>query len=251
MYERVLLIDDDPDLLDMLKLGLESGGFTALTARNGREGICQAYQHHPDVIVMDLMMDEMDGWTACRRLRDVCDTPIMILSARTAKEDVVKGLSIGADDYMTKPCSLNELRARVQALIRRSVKKKSVGEKQVYDDGVLQIDLGSGTVKRRGEIVRLSPTETRLLLCLAAQRGQVVPRKELLAQVWGDGYVDAQSHLSVYVRYLRTKIEPDPANPHYICTCWNMGYYFGGQDARRPLGGDRGPDERRIGRRGT
>ncbi len=112
VFEQVLLIDDDPDLLDVLKLSLEGGGLTTITAHNGREGIRQAYRHRPDVIVMDVMMDEMDGWTACQRLREVCDTPIMILSARTAKEDVVKGLSTGADDYMTKPCSLIELRAR-------------------------------------------------------------------------------------------------------------------------------------------
>jgi DNA-binding response OmpR family regulator len=231
VYERVLLIDDDPDLLDMLKLGLETSGFTALTARTGQEGICQAYKHHPDVIVMDLMMDEMDGWTACRRLRDVCDTPIMILSARTAREDVIKGLSMGADDYMTKPCSLHELRARVHALVRRSVKKQDHEGQRMYDDGVLQIDFRSGIVRREGEIVRLSPTETRLLLCLAGERGRIVPREELLAKVWGEGYDEAQTYISVYIRYLRKKIEPDPASPQYVCTRWKMGYYFAGQDA--------------------
>lgn len=231
MCKRVLLIDDDPDLLDMLKLGLEVGGFTALTARNGREGIKQAYKSHPDVIVMDLMMDEMDGWTACRRLRDVCDTPIMILSGRTTREDVVAGLSMGADDYVTKPCSIEELQARVHALVRRSERHGDAAQVRVYDDGDLQIDFDNETVRWQGEIVRLSPTETRLLLCLAAERGRVVPREELLVKVWGEGYANALSHLSVYIRYLRKKIEPDPAHPQYVCTRWKMGYYFEGRDA--------------------
>jgi DNA-binding response OmpR family regulator len=232
MYERVLVIDDDPDLLDMLKLGLESSGFTALTARNGREGICKAYKHHPDAIVMDLMMDEMDGWTACRRLRDVCDTPIMILSARTAREDVVEGLSLGADDYMTKPCSLDELWARLHALIRRGTPRRDARDEQIYDDGTLWIDFRSGTVKREGTIVRLSPTETRLLLCLAAERGRIVPRKELLVKVWGVEYADAVEHLSVYIRYLRQKIERDPSHPQYVQTRYKMGYYFAGREGR-------------------
>jgi DNA-binding response OmpR family regulator len=229
VYERVLVIDDDPELLNMLKLGLETDGFTALTAHNGREGICKAYKYHPHVIVMDLMMDEMDGWTACRRLRDVCDTPIMILSARTAKMDIVRGLSMGADDYMTKPCSLNELGARVRALVRRSAKQAREAKAQTYDDGFLQIDFRGGTVRRQGEIVRLSPIETRLLLCMAAERGRIMPRKELLVKVWGEGYADASKHLSVYICYLRTKIERDPAHPQYICTRWKMGYIFAGE----------------------
>jgi DNA-binding response OmpR family regulator len=204
---------------------------TALTARNGREGIGQAYKHHPDAIVIDLMMDEMDGWTACRRLRDVCDTPIMILSGRTAREDVVKGLSMGADDYMTKPCSLNEFRARVRALIRRGARQDTGEEGQVYDDGTLRIDFQSGMVRRRGEIVPLTPTETRLLLCLAAERGRMVPRAQVLNRVWGTGRATSRDHLSVYIRYLRKKIEPDPDNPRYVCTRWRMGYYFAGQGA--------------------
>jgi DNA-binding response OmpR family regulator len=229
VYERVLLIDDDPELLDMLKLGLESGGLTAITACNGREGIQQAYEHHPDVIVLDLMMDEMDGWTACQRLRDVCDTPIMILSGRTGREDIVRGLSLGADDYLTKPCSLNELRARVHALIRRSDRGRGRDADLIYDDGTLQIDFRTETVRLRGEIVRLSPTETHLLLCLAGKRGQIVPREELLSKVWGAGYANALGYLSVYIRYLRQKIERDPADPQYIRTRWKMGYYFAGQ----------------------
>jgi DNA-binding response OmpR family regulator len=144
---------------------------------------------------------------------------------------VVEGLSMGADDYMTKPCSLDELRARLRALIRRGDREGDEEGEQVYDDGTLRIDFRSGTVRRQGEIVRLSPIETRLLLCLAAERGRIVPRDELLAKVWGAGYASALSYLSVYIRYLRKKIERDPGNPQYVRTRWKMGYYFSGQGA--------------------
>jgi two-component system KDP operon response regulator KdpE len=143
---------------------------------------------------------------------------------------VVEGLSLGADDYMTKPCSLDELRARLHALIRRGIPRRDARDKQIYDDGTLWIDFRSGTVKREGTIVRLSPTETRLLLCLAAERGRIVPRKELLVKVWGVAYADAVEHLSVYIRYLRKKIERDPSRPQYVRTRYKMGYYFAGQE---------------------
>jgi DNA-binding response OmpR family regulator len=197
VHKRVLLIDDDPDLLDMLKLGLESGNLIAITAHDGREGIQQAYKHHPNVIILDLAMGGMDGFTACQRLRDVCDTPIMILSGRTDRRDIVKGLSLGADGYVTKPCSLNELRARVHALLRRSEREHGRDADLIYDDGTLQIDFRTEMVRPRGETVRLSPIETRLLLCLAGKRGQIVLREELLARVWGAEYGAAASPLSV------------------------------------------------------
>ena len=231
MYERVLLIDDDPDLLDMLKLGLESGGFTALTACNGQEGICQAYKYHPDVIVMDLMMDEMDGWTACQRLRQVTDTPIIMLTARTDEEDIVKGLSLGADDYLTKPCSFAELKARILALLRRSGTQLPAREVGIYDDGHLSIDVRRGVVMRDGHEISLSPTEARLLMYLVSQRGRIVPHSELLVKVWGSEYAKEMSYLAVYIRYLRQKIEDNPSHPVYIRMRWKVGYYFGGKES--------------------
>ena len=232
MDAKVLLIDDDPGLLTLLKLGLERDGFVVYTASSGREGIRAAYERHPDVIVLDVMMDGMDGWTTCQRLRQVCDTPIVMLTALASGNDVVKGLSLGADDYVTKPCDFGELRARIRALLRRSGDREVRVNPRVYDDGVLHVDLWSGTVKREGELVDLTPTESRLLMYLASQRGRIVSRRELLVNVWGPEYAKELGYLSVYIRYLRRKIEQDPANPRYICTRWKVGYYFAHQDAQ-------------------
>jgi DNA-binding response OmpR family regulator len=232
MGGKVLLIDDDPGLLTLLRLGMERDGFVVYTAANGREGIRKAYECHPDVIVLDVMMDEMDGWSTCQRLRQVCDTPILMLTALASGADVVKGLSLGADDYVTKPCDFGELRARIHALLRRSGNTEARTDLRIYDDGVLQVDLWNGTVRREGKVIELTPTESRLLLYLAGQRGRIVPRKELLTHVWGPEYAKELGYLSVYIRYLRTKIEPDPANPRYICTRWKVGYYFAHSDAQ-------------------
>jgi DNA-binding response OmpR family regulator len=233
MDATVLLIDDDPGLQTLLKLGLERDGFVVHVASGGKEGVRKAYENHPDVILLDVMMDGMDGWTTCKRLRQVCDTPILMLTALTSGSDIVKGLSLGADDYLTKPCDFSELRARIRALLRRSAGDAEGAEsRRVYDDGVLLVDPWSGLVKLEGQVVDLSPTESRLLMYLASQRGRIVPRKELLVNVWGPEYAKELGYLSVYIRYLRRKIERDPSNPRYICTRWKVGYYFAHQDAQ-------------------
>jgi len=232
MNEKVLLIDDDSGLLTLLQLGLERDGFSVITARSGQEGVRKAYEHHPDVIILDVMMAEMDGWTTCQRLRHICDTPIIMLTAKSAGEDVIKGLSLGADDYLTKPCSFDELKARIHTVLRRSGASLQGDRETVFDDGVLHVDLRDGTVIKRGEVIELTPTESRLLMYLASQRGRIVPHRELLVNVWGPEYVDEVGYLSVYVRYLRQKIEDDPANPHYICTRWKVGYYFVGDETK-------------------
>jgi two-component system KDP operon response regulator KdpE len=226
MNEKILLIDDEPGLLTLLQLGLERDGFEVVTAQNGKEGVRKAYEHRPDVIVLDIMMAEMDGWTTCQRLRHVCDTPIIMLTARSAGEDIIKGLSLGADDYLTKPCSFDELKARIHTVLRRSGASPHSEKQAVFDDGKLHIDLRDGTVTRQGEVVELTPTESRLLMYLASQRGRIVPHRELLVNVWGPEYAKEVGYLSVYIRYLRQKIEDDPANPQYICTRWKVGYYF-------------------------
>jgi two-component system KDP operon response regulator KdpE len=231
MNEKVLLIDDDAGLLTLLQLGLEREGFTVVTAKNGKEGIRQAYETRPDVVVLDIMMAEMDGWTTCQRLRHVCDTPIIMLTAKTGGDDIIKGLSLGADDYLTKPCSFDELKARIRAVLRRSGEPAREDVQSVYDDGTLHVDLRDGIVRRNDQIVELTPTESRLLMYLASQRGRIVPHKELLINVWGPEYAKEMGYLSVYIRYLRQKIEEDPAHPRYICTRWKVGYYFAGDGA--------------------
>ena len=229
MNEKILVIDDNTQLLTLLRLSLERDGFVVVTAESGEEGLRKAYDNHPDVIILDVMMAEMDGWMTCQRLRNVCDTPIIMLTAKSGGQDVIKGLSLGADDYLTKPCSLDELKARIQTVLRRS-KGTSDSRRTVYDDGSIRIDPADGTVIRGGEPVDLTPTESRLLMYLVSQKGRIVPHRELLVNVWGPEYAAEVGYLSVYIRYLRQKLEEDPANPHYIRTRWKVGYYFVGDD---------------------
>lgn len=228
MGGKILVVDDDTGLLTLLRLGLEREGFTVYTAESGREGLRTAYEVHPDLIILDVMMPEMDGWMTCQRLRYVSDTPVIMLTAKSNRADILKGLSLGADDYLTKPCNFDELKARIQTVLRRAGKRAGAPWREAYDDGNLRIDLTDGTVTRRGETIHLAPTESRLLMYLVCQKGRIVPQKELLISVWGPEYEEEVGYLSVYVRYLRRKIEDDPANPKYIRTRWGIGYYFGG-----------------------
>lgn len=226
MDPKVLVIDDDVGLLTMLRLGLELEGFDVTTAQGGKEGLRRAYQMHPDVVVLDVVMSEMDGWTTCQRLREVSDVPVIMLSGKTDKADIIKGLSMGADDYLTKPCSLSELKARINSRLRRSNKSDATEKKAVFDDGYLHVDLRKEVVLKGGKPVELSPIEYRLLAHLVQERGRVVPRTDLLTSVWGPEYVEEVTYLSVYIRYLRRKIEDDPSNPRYIHTRWKLGYFF-------------------------
>lgn len=234
MNKKVLIVDDDTGLLTLLQLGLEREGFKVVTADNGKDGLRRAYKNRPDVIILDVAMPEMDGWQVCQRLRHMCDTPIIMLTASSNQKDVLKGFSLGVDDYLTKPCSFDELKARISTVLRRASASSHDTWREVYDDDVLHIDLRDGTVTRRGEAINLTPTESRLLLCLVGRKGQIVPHEELLISVWGPEYAEEVGYLSVYIRYLRRKIEDDPSDPRYIHTRWGVGYYFAGNGTLEP-----------------
>jgi two-component system response regulator VicR len=225
MNPSILVIDDDPTQLALLRLELERTNFDVVTAKSGHEGLRKAYQVHPELIILDILMPEMDGLAVLRRLRQVCGAPILILSALSSKADIIRGLSLGADDYITKPYNLGELRARIHSRLRRS-QSSDTGVREAYDDGHLCIDLQCETVLREGKSVELTPTESQLLMELVRQKGKIVSRKALLASVWGIGYADATNCLSVYIRYLRRKLEDDPSQPRYIHTRRSLGYYF-------------------------
>jgi two-component system KDP operon response regulator KdpE len=231
MSQKVLVIDDDFALVSLLRIGLEREGFTVVTADGGHEGLRRAYETHPDVIVLDIMMPDIDGWTTCERLRSMCNTPIIMLTAKDSQEDVLRGLSLGADDYLTKPYSFAELKARILSLLRRSSAQAMDNWRVIYDDGDLYINVLDGTVLREGEPIDLTPTESRILMYLVGHRGQVVPYEKLLVAVWGAGSAKEVRYLNVYIRYLRCKLEDDPSDPHYIRTHWGMGYYFVGENA--------------------
>jgi len=230
MSHRVLIIDDDPGLLTLVRLGLERGGYEVVTARCGEEGLHKAYATHPDVVVLDIMMPGIDGWMVCQRLSQICDSPVIILTARSDALDVVRGLSIGATDYMTKPFKLDELKARLLKALDQASQNTRRNAEMVYDDGLLCIDPVNDIVMRDAQPVDLTPTESRLLNCLVCNRGRIVPHEELLTHVWGPQYTDESKYLSVYIRYLREKIEHDPSNPRYILTKHRVGYYFKGKD---------------------
>jgi len=172
------------------------------------------------------MMAEMDGYTTCQRLRHVCDTPIIMLTAKSSGKDVIKGLSLGADDYISKPCSFDELKARIYTILRRNKQHPVDVQHDGFDDGTLEIDLRTRAVSLRGQEVDLTPTESRLLMYLVSRKGRIIPHRELLVNVWGPEYADEVKYLSVYIRYLRQKIEDDPSSPHYIRTRWKVGYHF-------------------------
>lgn len=226
--KKILIVDDDAALVKVLRLSLEREGFDVITALGGAEALRKAYESRPDLVILDIMMPHMDGWTTCQRLREIADMPIIMLTAKGGEADVVHGLDLGADDYITKPCSSEELKARIRALLRRTQSAEQRSWQLTFDDGWLRIDLSRQQVAVDGKAVDLTPTEFRLLSCLVQRNGQVVPHQELLTEVWGPEYSDQVSYLSVYIRYLRQKIERNPSQPTYILTKWGMGYRFAG-----------------------
>ena len=231
MDPQVLVIDDDLHQLIMLQQGLELHGFRVTTAAEGREGLRRAYQTHPDAIVLDVRMDGMDGWTACERLRQVTDVPLIMLSANTNQKDVIKGLSLGADDYVTKPYDLRELVSRIHSHLRRHSRRAPSDGQSIYDDGRLYVDLRDGKALKDGDLVQLTPIETRLLVRLVQEMGRIVPHRKLLNDVWGPGYGNAVDQLNVSIHTLRRKIEDNPSRPRYVRTRWKLGYYFTGVQA--------------------
>ena len=222
MLAKLLVIDDDAALNEMLAQGLGAMGFEIVTALSGKEGIERALRHRPDLILLDVMMPEMDGWEVCRRLRAATDLPIIMLTAKDDRTEVIRGFELGVDDYVTKPFDLRELELRIRAVLKRS----QLHRDEVYDDGVLRIDLQRQRVFLHGEPIHLTPTEFKLLRCLVQHAGAVVSHQKLLTDVWGADYVGATANLALYVRYLREKLEADPGNPRYIRTQWGEGYWF-------------------------
>jgi DNA-binding response OmpR family regulator len=224
MAEKLLILDDDVALSEMLAYRLEARGFSVMVAHDGREGLRAACEAHPDLVILDVNMPEMDGFEVSRRLREVSDVPIVMMTARTGKEDVARGFEAGANDYVKKPIFFSDLEKRIQAYLKRGNGREA--DDLRYDDGVLRIDLANGHVYRRGMRVRLSPTELRLLSCLLHAQGRVTGQAELLSLVWGEDSLDGVESLSRSIHSLREKLEEDPAEPAYIRTEWGKGYRF-------------------------
>ncbi len=230
MSKKVLLIDDDPVLLDTLRYRLTREGFEIITAGDGVSGLDLARKEKPDLLVLDLMLPELDGFDVCRIYRKESDTPILMLTARESETDKVVGLELGADDYLTKPFSLRELIARIRALLRRSASAGVKGDATVLDIGGIQVDTSRREVHCRGEKISLKPKEFELLTFLMANKGQALSREQVLEKVWGYNYEGEARTVDVHIRWLREKIETDPGHPQLIETVRGFGYRFRDSD---------------------
>jgi two-component system KDP operon response regulator KdpE len=224
---KILIVDDEPSIRDALGLKLRNEGFTVFLCDNGLDGLRTFHAERPDLVVLDIVMPgSMDGLVVCKRIREIADTPIMMLSAEAIKEEqIVEGLNAGADEYLIKPIRLNEFVARLRAILRR-VQVSVNDQDQGYDDQFLSVDLHRRHVYVSGQRVHLTPTEFKLLAVLMENNGRVVSQRDLLEQVWGEEYIDDIYYPRVYISQLRRKIEPDPANPTYILTEHRIGYRF-------------------------
>ncbi len=230
----ILVVDDEKTLRDMLGYNLRREGYRVLLAQEGSEAIRLARYEQPDLLILDIMLPGMSGFEVCRAVRKHLTVPILMLSARDEEIDKVLGLELGADDYLTKPFGLRELLARVHAMLRRSeMPKGSVAQRgqgaeeappRTLQLGALLIDLGRRTVTQEERKVELKPKEFDLLAFLAANPQQVFSREALLDRVWGYDFVGGTRTVDVHVRWLRTKLEPDPANPQLIQTVYGVGY---------------------------
>ena len=221
MDEHVLLVEDDASIREITTLGLEQAGFRVTASGDGREGLLQFRQEAFDLVVLDVMLPTLDGFEVCREIRKESQTPIVMLTARADLHDVIVGLELGADDYVTKPFELPELVARIKAVLRRAA--ADPGDRVLAVDG-LEIDPGGFTVRRGGEEIALTATEFRLLLELARRPKQVFTRELLLELVWNYDYLGDSRLVDAAVQRLRAKIEADPANPSIVRTVRGVGY---------------------------
>ncbi|MCS6836620.1 MAG: response regulator transcription factor [Anaerolineae bacterium] len=225
MPEKILIVDDEEATVQLISVLLERRGFETIKAYRAEEGLRKAYRHQPDLVLLDVMMPDMDGWEVCKRLREMSDVPIIFLTARSDVKDIVRGLEMGSDDYIVKPYDNDELVARVRAHLRRSP-RPSVSEELVFNDGDFRINFMNREVWVRGELKHLTPKEFNLLAVLVRNAGRVVSRTELVTQAWGEEYSDAIDSLKLYVHYLRQKVEANPEQPDYIVTSRGVGYRF-------------------------
>ncbi len=226
---KVLVVDDEESVRELVQLYLSKEGFEVIPARDGQEALRLNGKHHPDLVILDLMLPGLDGWEVCRQIRSGSQVPIIMLTARTEEVDRIVGLELGADDYVVKPFSPRELVARVKAVLRRG--SMAGEESETLSFPGLRIDRVRHRVEVEGEEVHLTPTEFRLLWCLASHPGRVFSRAELLDRIWGyDSESDART-VDVHIKRLRQKTKASESRPFAISTVWGMGYKF---ETRQP-----------------
>lgn len=223
---KILLVDDDRFITGPLTDTLQQHGYEVYIADNGKSGLEQAAAVHPHLVLLDVMMPEIDGWSVCRKLRERSNVPILMLTALGEEVDRILGLELGADDYLTKPFSTRELLARIKAMLRRVELDRSVSPDSILEIGDIHIDLNSRRVTKAGAPLNLRHKEFELLVLLMSRSGKAIDRGEIFDQVWGVDWIGDTRTLDVHVRWLREKIEDDPAKPIYIQTVRSVGYRF-------------------------
>lgn len=226
MCAKILVIDDDPIISELVSYVLKAEGYEPVVAGDGPEGVRKFLAEKPDLVVLDVTMPRMDGFEVCQRIRQSAETPIIMLTAQGNEDHMVRGLDMGADDYVVKPFQLKPFMARVRANLRRAGTPLMAPEQFAYQDDHLVVDLEHRRVQVRHEPVKLTPTEFKLLATLVKNKGRVLEFRQLLEQVWGFEYIDDIDYLRVYIWHLRRKIEPDPKNPVYLLNELNIGYRF-------------------------
>jgi two-component system OmpR family response regulator len=228
--DKILIIEDDRNLLDTLKYNLRKEGYDVVTAVDGAEALDAARREKPELIILDIMLPKMSGFEVCRILRKDMNVPILMLTAKTDETDKIVGLEIGADDYMTKPFSLRELLARVRAMLRRAkmAEAQPGGHEPMLKVGDIEVDMARHRASRGGKVLELTPKEFDLLAFLARNQGLVFSRDQLLDKVWGYDFAGDTRTVDVHVRWLRQKIEADPDNPKHLITVRGTGYKLEG-----------------------
>ena len=225
MAEKILVIDDEKSTVQLVSMLLSRRGFEVHKAYCAQGGLRMAYHQQPDLVLLDIIMADIDGWEVCKRLREMSDVPIIFFTALGSARNIVKGLEIGADDYIVKPVDDDELVARIRARLRRSP-RPNMTEELVFNQGEFRINFMNREVWVRDTHKHLTPKEFNLLAVMVRSAGRVVSRKELVTEAWGEEYSDAIDSLKLYVHYLRQKLEINPQQPEYILTSRGVGYRF-------------------------
>ncbi len=223
---RILVVDDEERMVRFIRLNLEHDGFRVITAFNGTQAVNKVRSEIPDLILLDVMMPDLDGFEVLKIVRETSTVPVIMLTAKGDEEDRVRGLELGADDYVTKPFSPRELVSRVRAVLRRIEPTTPAQHGLIQVDSHLKLDFDRREVWLDGKLVQLRPTEYRLLYHLVQNAGWVLTHDQLLTKVWGYEYRDEPHYVRLYINYLRQKLEADPANPKYILTERGVGYRF-------------------------
>lgn len=224
--KKILVVDDEERMARFIRLNLEHDGFQVIECFKGMQAVSLLRDKMPDVVILDVMLPDIDGFEVLQLVREVSSVPVIMLTAKGEEEDRVKGLELGADDYVTKPFSPRELVSRVRAVLRRVDQSSTTGEGVINVDEHLKIDFGRREIRLDGDLIKLRPTEYRLLYHLVKNAGWVMTYDQILAKVWGYEYRDEPHYVRLYVNYLRQKLEKDPANPIYILTERGVGYRF-------------------------